>query len=180
MLDNALFALLIATIKGQLATANLPANLPIVQAFQPTQQGVNTQATAYLYKIGDHRLGTPYRTDAWDVVNGVMMHTELQDYETTFQISALVTQDPLTPTQLTASDVLNQIAYILQSSKTIAALAAQSVGMLRVEEVRNPYFTDDRGRNEASPSFDFVVQHKQIVMSQSDPISDVTFDLVPV
>ncbi len=32
-------------------------------------------------------------------------------------------------------------------------------------DVRNPYFLDDRRRNEASPSFDAVFTHKQVVRS---------------
>jgi hypothetical protein len=170
MLDNQLIALVIATVIGQEAAAGIP-NTPIAQAFQPTQQGVNTVPTAYLYKVGDRRYGFVGRTDVWDTDTSRMIHTETQQYETTLQFSALATQNPATPTQYTASDILNQIAAILQSSATVAILEAQGVGVERITDVRNPYFQDDRDRFEASPSFDVVLTHKQILTTET-PIAE--------
>lgn len=179
MLDNALIKLIIATLIAQEATAGIPGT-PIKQAFQPTQQGVNTAPTAYLHKLGDRRIGSPFRSDVWDEINEVEIHTELQQYETDFQISALATQDPATPTQYTASDILNLIAYSLQSEYMITTLQAQGVGILRVRDVRNPYFKDDRARNEASPNLDFTVTHKQIVTSQVPVLQSTEFNILVV
>lgn len=172
MLDNALIALVIKTVIAGEAIAGIP-DTPVKQAFQPTQQGANTKPTAYLYKIGDRRYGFVRRTDCWDVERSQIIHTELQKYETTFQISALATQNPATPTQYTDSDILNLVASILQSSTAIAILRAAGVGIERVTDVRNPYFQDDRQRNEASPSFDFVLTHDQIIKSTT-PIVEST------
>lgn len=94
-----------------------------------------------------------------------MVHTETQQYESTFQISVLATQNPATPSQYTASDICNLCASILQSSTAIETFEAQGVGIERVTEVRNPYFLDDREQFEASPSFDFTLTHRQIVVS---------------
>ena len=172
MFDNPLITLLISTIIAGEPVAGIP-NTPLAQAFQPTQQGVNTGPTAYLYKIYDVALGSPQRSDVWNQTSETIVHTETQEYETTFQISALSTQDPNNQNQLTASDILNLIRSILQSTSTIAALAAQGVGMLRVHDIRNTPFVDDRGRNEYSPSLDFTVQHKQIITSTAPIVSEV-------
>lgn len=177
LLDNQIIALVIATIIAQEQVAGIPGT-PIAQAFQPTQQGVNTAPTAYLNKIGDNRLGSPQRSDVWDGQR--MVHTELQQYETTFQISALSTQDPNTPTQMTTSDLLNLIAYILQSTATVEAFQAAGVGILKIGQVRNPYFIDDRDLHEASPSFDFVIVHKQIVTSVSPVVQSTEFEILTV
>lgn len=179
MLDNQLIALIISTVIAGEATAGI-AGTPIKQAFQPTQQGVNTQPTAYLYKLFDKRLGFVGRSDNWDADDSVMVHTETQQYETTFQISALATQDPKTPSQYTASDILNLIAYILQSSNAIATFEAQGVGIKHIFDVRNPYFLDDRDRHEASPSLDFTLTHKQIISNQAQIITETEFDVVTV
>ena len=69
-----------------------------------------------------------------------MVHTEMQRYATIFQISALATQDPATPMQLTASDLVNFAAAVAQSDGFIQAIEAQGVGVLRIGEIRNPYF----------------------------------------
>lgn len=179
MLDNTLIALILQTIMAQEAATGIPGT-PIKQAFQPTQQGINTQPTAYLYKIGDERVGYVRRADQWNTACNSMIHTELQQYETTFQFSALATQDPKTPTQYTASDILNLIAYILQSSTTIATLEAQGVGVKHISQVRNPYFTDDLQRNEASPSLDVTFSHKQIITTTTPIIQTTEFQIIPV
>lgn len=179
MFDNQLIILTRNIIISQEAIAGIP-NTPIKQAFQPTQQGVNTVPSAYIYKVMDKRLGSPYRVDVWDEVNSVMHHTEEQWYETTFQISALSTQDPSDTSQMTASDLLNMIAYIMQSTTTIEAFQAENVGLLRVTDVRNPYFVDDRDRHEANPSFDYVLTHKQIVTNDTNVLQSTEFSILPV
>ena len=179
MLDNVLIPLVIATILAGEVAANI-AGTPIAQAFQPDLQGMNSNPTAYLHKIGDSRVGYVARTDLWDHVNSVMVHTETQQYTTTFQISALAQQDPATPTQYTASDILNLIASILQSSATIAALEAHDVGVLHISEVRNPYFTDDYQRNEAAPNLDVTFCHKQVVTTQTPIVSEYVFQILEV
>ena len=106
-----------------------------------------------------------------------MVHTENQKYETTFQLSVLATQFPATPTQYTASDICNLCAAILQSSVAIQAFEAQGVGIERVTDVRNPYFTDDRGQFEASPSFDYVLTHNQTITSTTPIISETVLQI---
>lgn len=179
MLDQALTKLVIDTIIAQEATAGITGT-PIKQAFQPTQQGMNSEPTGYLYKIGDHRRGTQLKTEVWDPDTSKMVHTEIQEYETTFQISVLATQDPKTPTAYTASDIVNLIAYILQSQKTIEVLQAANVGIYKIGDVRNPAFVDDRDRHEFNPSFDFTLTHKQIVGSFSGVVDSTQFQIHPV
>lgn len=166
MLDNDLFALIRTIINANATVAGIPG-LTVKQSFQPTQQGVDTNPASYLFKIGDHRLGFPQRKDVWDAMTSQMIHTTLQQYETTFQISALATQNPSTPAAYTASDILNAVAYILQSDAAVDAFEAAGVGILRVADVRNPYFSDDRQRNEADPSFDFTLTHKQVIVTET-------------
>jgi hypothetical protein len=179
MLDNAFIALLLTTIISGESAAGI-GGTPVKQAFQPTMQGANTQPTAYLYKLGDRRIGYVARTDQWDSVNNVMVHTETQQYATTFQFSALATQNPATPTQYTASDILNLIASILQSSVTIATLEAQDVGILHIADVRNTYFLDDRQQNEAAPSMDVTLTHKQVITTQTPIVSEYEFQILEV
>ncbi len=177
MLDNALIAIVISTIIAGESAAGIPGT-PIKQAFQPTLQGTNTQPTAYLYKIGDRRVGFVSRSDVWETDR--MVHTEQQIYETTFQISALATQNPKTPTQYTASDILNLIASILQSSVTIASFEAEGVGIEHISEVRNPYFLDDRQQNEACPSLDFTISHSQIITTTTPVITETVLNILTV
>lgn len=111
---------------------------------------------------------------------GTAVYTEIQQYASLFQMTALATQDPANPNQLTASDIANFGRYVMQSAQTIQALEAQGVGVLRVDQVRNPYFSDDRERYEASPSFDFTLTHKQIVITSIPIVTEVEFQVLDV
>lgn len=179
MLDNQIIALVVQILIAGEATAGI-AGTPIAAAFQPSRQGVNTPPTAFIFKIADHRYGYIQRSDKWDANNQQMVHTETQQYETTFQISALATQNPATPTQLTASDICNLCAAILQSDAAIATFEAQGVGIERVTDVRNPYFLDDRNQFEANPSFDFVLTHKQIITSTTPIVQSTEIEIYSV
>lgn len=179
MLDNQLIQLFLPIIKHGLI-ANGLTNVSVKQAYQPTQQGVNTNATVYFFKVSDHRYGWVGRVNTWNADTGQMIYTETQNYETTFQINALVIQDPKTPNQYTASDLVNTVAQIMQSASTVQTLIDSDVGIYRITDIRNPYFMDDKDRFEASPSFDFTLTHKQISQTITPVISSTKLDIFPI
>ncbi len=127
-------------------------------ANQPTQQGIDTNPTLYFFKVFSKRYGFLGRDDVW--VASQMVHTETQFVESTFQISALVLQNPATPNQYTASDLVYEASSIMQSDQTLDTLNNGGIGILRVAELRNPWFVDDRDNFEASPSFDFTLVYE--------------------
>ncbi len=95
-----------------------------------------------------------------------------------FQITALSIQIPkLGVAQLTASDIANTAAGIMQSDMSIDTLTSKGLFIYRITDVRNPYFVDDKERFEASPSFDFTLQHEQVIISQTPVVDDFTFDI---
>ncbi len=175
MRDNELIRLFIPIIRSGLQDAGF-TDVQIAASYQPTQQSINTASTVFFHKIGDHRYGFVYRNDEWDSENERMVHTEMQQYETTFQVDALVISKPALPSY-TASDLVNEVAAILQSNTAIKELIEHDVGILRITDIRNPYFTDDRDRFEASPSFDFVLTHKQTRISTEPVIESYEFDM---
>jgi hypothetical protein len=59
----------------------------------------------------------------------------------------------------------------MTSRAQLATWQAQGVNILRPTHVANPYFEDDRHRNEAYPSFDLVFTHTNSI---SQPIGYVT------
>lgn len=181
MLDNQLIAAIVGIIRAGLTAAGTPYSTAVVlQSFQPTQEGVPSVPSVFLHKLSDHRYGFLGRQDIYDEAHEIFTHTETQVYESMFQITTLVTQDPANVNQMTASDLANRVAAILQSDATIATLLTSDIQILRVTDVRNPYFTDDRDRNEANPSFDFTLTHKQIIISSTPVIEsvEINFDRV--
>jgi len=178
MQDNALIELFLPIITAGLTAAGY-TGVATSASFQPTRQGVNSQPTVYFFKVGDHRYGFLKRFDKWDTVSEMMIHTEIQNYETTFQVSAWVIQNPAS-ISYTASDLVNSVAQIMQSEATVNTLNASNVGILRVEPVLNPYFIDDKDRYEASPSFTFTLTHKQVSTVPIPVIQFVEYDIFPI
>lgn len=175
MRDNELIRVFLPIIQNGLIAAGMP-EVEVTSAYQPTQQSITTKPTVYFYKVGDHRYGFLHRLSKWDADLQTMTHTEVQYYETTFQISALVISKPPTPSY-TASDLVNEVAAILQSDQATTTLKNADVGILRVSDIRNPYFVDDRDRYEGSPSFDFVLTHRQTRITTDPVIESYEFNI---
>lgn len=174
MNDKALFTLVIATVRAQLALDPALSGCTVARSYQATQQGATTTPAIYLFKVGDKRYGTPRRFDVWNGVTSLHDTQEVQQYETTLQFSAMVPQVPQVP--LTESDILNMVSGIMQSDTTIAAFQAAGVGLQRITDVRNPYIVDDHSRYEAVPTFDIVLTHKRTRLTTTPPV--VKYELI--
>lgn len=182
MTDNEIAAVIVSQLDTLMAAdpvLGTLAGLTAAQNFQPRQQGAADTPIVYFIKISDRRVGSPTVKDTFvdpvppDPV-GTMRHTESQVYASTFQFMALMPQDPANTALPTASDVLNVVAGIIASDANRAAFLAAGLGILRVADVRNPYFTDDQDRFEASPSFDVVLTHKRVLTTTESVV--VTYD----
>lgn len=179
MLDNELIALLRTLIIQQFAAYGLP-QINVKQKYQPESQGTPVPATAFLFKIGDRRIGSPERKDEWDQLNQVMIHTEKEQYETTFQAAALSIQNPADVVSLTASDILNKISAILQGDAALELFKLNKIGILRITDIRNVPFRDDRDRYEFEPTFDFTVTHEQVTIIQAPVLETQEFNIISV
>jgi hypothetical protein len=162
MNDNALIDLFATQLEAASAAAGW--NYGVVQKDQPTQQGIDTAPTIYFEKLFDKGYGWPalcrqHVAPVPPATQGVFQTYEKQWTETTFQVSALVIQDPNDLTIPTASDVVNFLKLYVNSRPVRYLLKPQGVTLLRIVDIRNPYFEDDRDMFEATPSFDVVVQH---------------------
>lgn len=178
MTDAELQALIVAQL-----TTRIPlfpqlagiAGLEVAQNFQPRQEGRRTSPTIYFVKISHRRYGFTGTRNTYvpptdpppppPAALGTFLHEEVQVYEQRYQFMALVPQNPAQPMALTASDVLDTVAGILGSDACRAAMQAQGVGIQRITDVRNPYFTNDQNRFEADPSFDVVFCHTRTLES---------------
>src|SRR5882757_8006913 len=111
MLDNQLIQLFYPIISSGLI-ANGFTGVNLNQSYQPVQQGANSPPSVYFYKLFDKRYGFLKRTNIWDPINSQEVHTETQQYETTFQVNAWSQQDPTNINFLTASDLVNTVSSI--------------------------------------------------------------------
>lgn len=176
MTDNQLI-ILFRTIIATGLTAKGYTGVPIIAAAQPTQQGIPTGATVYFTKLYDKLYGSLARSNETDPEDpNFIIRTETQQYETTFQINTLVIQNP-SSINYTASDLANDVALILMNEDSLTALHAADVGLLRITDVRAPVFTDDKGRYEYSPNFDFTLTHKRTTAGRVQVIESTEIGL---
>lgn len=179
--EKQLFKIIGDILVAGFAASSSPVNpIDVKQAAQPTQQGIPTGPTIFMTKLPDYRYGSRGMQDTWDEDAQKKFHTETQQYESTFQLNCLATQNPADLEQPGAIDILNYAAYIMQSDATIRTLRSSGIGIERVTQVRQIAFKDDRDQFEYSPSFDFVLTHKQIVTSEIDVLQSVEFDILPI
>ncbi len=156
-------------------------SIPVVQKDQPTQQGTNTAATIFFQKLFDIPRGSPKLTFGIDEDTGIWMDGMRQEYETHFQISALNWQDPLLTNVNTASDLVKGVFELLMIESMRSEMKSHNLLVLRVEQVRNPNFENDRGQFEYHPNFDLVLTHSSIRQIPIDSTSVVEgeINLVP-
>lgn len=152
----------------------------IVQSYQPRIEGANSEPTLYLSKIGDKRIGSPEQSQKWNVDRSQEFNTYSQQYETTFQLASWCAQNPAITNSITAGDILNAAAKVLQCMPTTALLESKDVGILRISDIRNLYIVDDREQFEATPSFDFVLTHKQVIVSATPYVTKTEVQVVSV
>jgi len=177
--DNTLIQTFLPIINSNLITDGY-TTVSVKQANQPTMQGINTNPTVYFYKVHSNRYGFLGRNDAWDSVSSTMIHSESQYFESTWQFQALYLQNPSTPDQFTASDLIQEISDILQSDSTRTTLNNSNIGILRITDIVNPYFVDDRDNYEAIPSFDIVFQYQNIRTSVDPSFTIFTTAIYPI
>jgi hypothetical protein len=161
MLDNQLIDLLATQLEAASAAAGW--NYIVVQKDQPTQQGIPTAPTIFFEKLFDSPHGWPIDSYVYQSAAGNFTETETQMVNTTFQISALVIQDPSNLALPTASDVANFMQQYLSARWSINYFMAQDVGLFRVTSIRNPAFNDDRTLYEYTPNFDITLTHSRAV-----------------
>lgn len=165
MNDKQMAALFMAQVLPAIQAAPGLSAVKLARNYQQRQQGADSTAYVYFVKLADRRYGSPAKKDVFDAQAGTFTHSEIQQYETTYQFSAWVPQDPKDVTGLTESDILNTVSSIMQSDAIISAFNAAGVGILRVTDVRNPYILDDHDQFEAVPSFDVILTHKRTSVS---------------
>ncbi len=177
--DNSLIQIFLPIINAGLINDGF-TGVTVVQSNQPTMQGIVTSPAIYFFKLHNKRYGFLGRSDSWDILSSSMVHKESQYMECSFQVNALVLQDPADPAKYTASDLVNEVADIMQSDNTLSILNSNGIGILRITDVSNAYFFDDHDNFEASPSFDFTLIYQNVRVSTDPILTNFNIDTIPI
>jgi len=176
--DKVVWYLLITGITFEMNENGYPCT--VIQAYQPTQQGVETTPVISLNRINSKRYGFPERTSYYDQINDKVIMREGYWLESTYQVNAYVIQKPEDQVGFTAFDYLDRLASFLQNEEGIKYFRDLEIGILRIEQIRVNYFLDDRGRHEQVPSFDFTITYRQTTEKEIIPIVTVTAEIYEV
>ena len=170
MRDNTLFIFLRETLLALLPMRGV--DVEVKQSYQPTQQGRPGKSAVFLHKIMDKRHGSRGIIERFDEAKGKMVRVESQAIETTIQFNALAAErNPADDEEYTAADILKAVAAVLQSREFLDVGRAAGVFALRIQDMRNQTFENERDRFEFEPSFDAVFVHTDIF---EQPINHLT------
>ena len=152
----------------------------VLQSFQPEQQGSPSGETWYIHKIGPiHKYGHTQKSNKLNQTTGIVDLVETRVLERKYQITAFKKQTPeeQTPTAKTADDMAEEAAAIMQGQVFVNALRLEGLRMMRITDVRTPYFTDQHDQNDISPNFDFTVTYSKQLASIVQPVVDYTVQI---
>lgn len=128
-------------------------------------------------RVSSNRYGFQGRRDK--VVNNLPEHEEIYYQQLRFQITFLKKR-VTDPTELTSSDVANELATWLMSVKGLKETRALGFMPLRVTDIREPAFVDDSDDFEKSPNFDFLLYLRQNKVSKENAVDAWNCDLIGV
>lgn len=141
-------------------------DIRVLASYQSSTQGVERDSI-YFFDIDADRIG--WQARSYNPVNGT--RKERQTMESPMQFGALVKKD----STFTAADLLSRAAMIINSLGFIDDCQRSGIGVQVISTIRKPYFKNEKGQFEQSPSFDVVFSHHQTIdqaqafTSQLDP-----------
>lgn len=157
MLDRQLYEMVFASLRGDAAARGLTGYV-FKQTYQPTQQARPVGPAVYLHKITDRRYGSQ-KVAYSDAAEITLRERTTQIVQTTLQASVTLPGDDPANAPLTHGDVLKTVAAMLQSPKFIKYILPFKAQVLRVQDIRNDHYRNDRNQWEPNPTFDFVISH---------------------
>lgn len=173
MNEKQLAALIVSELTAGLQRADV--DLPVIAGNQPTTQG-REDAGVYFFPIDDPVGGWQGRSYG-STTDGTLPMRDSQTVETSFQVQALLPDDPTDITGPTALDVLHTARMVIASLPFVQAMVSAGAGVQRPTDVRTPYFTNDRDQFEMVPSFDFTVSHERAIIQTIGAVESAAFDL---
>ena len=173
MTDNEVWVIITATLDQAIVDSGLGAsNVIFARAAQPRQEGAISQPALYCHRISSKRYGWQHRIDKYAQSSDDFDHQESVITESVYQVSSEVSEDPEDIGEITAFDIASRIALQLNTITVRKALLAQGISMIRIIDVRTPFFKNDSDQFEQEPSFDFTISYKQNTMSKVPAVTE--------
>ena len=130
----------------------------------------NVSPSFFIDMIEAPRYGWQHQEDK--VINNKLIHDEIFYQEAHFQITALKKRN-VNIDEITAVDAINLLAAYLNSENGIYALRGRGYGVIRITDVRTGYYVSDSDVYERCPSFDVILNFRQVIRAEIPEISNI-------
>ncbi|CDL85471.1 phage gateway protein [Xenorhabdus szentirmaii] len=167
MTDNEVYRAIRHQLLKQLAEAGIA--ISVVAGFQSTKQG-REDSFVMFFPIEEAAHGWQGRN--YHVVGRDANHRETQLVEKTLQVQGVGTHQ-----DLNASDITATVRMIVNSLPFVDALRKKNIGVQRAGNLRTPFFVNDQGNYELSPSFDVKITHSRDIKPNTAAISGLYPDI---
>ncbi|MEM8099263.1 hypothetical protein Q4R58_12780 [Morganella morganii] len=168
MTDNYVEIAVRKQLLAQLAQAGI--DIPVRAGFQSAKQGREDNFVMF-FPVGENPQGWQKRS--YNPQGSDAGHLEAQQYETTFQVQAFITEF----SGYTAKDITSIVRMIVNSLPFVEALRKQGIGVQRATGIRTPYFLNDRDNYEQNPSFDFNVTYTRTLRPETAVVTALYPDI---
>ncbi|ANY17236.1 phage gateway protein [Bordetella pseudohinzii] len=162
-----------ATVRDALVLllAEQGITLPVLAAPpRPTEQG-SVDDGIYFFLLNRGKRGWQARKYHDDGEG--LTATESQINESMYQYQAFVENDPDSPTQLLASDVLAVVRGVLQSMRFTQSMTAAGIGVQRATEIAMSSFVNEGSNSDFNPSFTIIFTHHRNITQATAHIEQI-------
>ncbi|MDE1497434.1 hypothetical protein KKJ25_21715 [Xenorhabdus bovienii] len=167
MTDNEVYVVIRQQLLKQLSEANI--TIPVVAGFQSTKQGREASFVMF-FPIEEAAHGWQGRN--YHIVGRDANHRETQLVEKTLQVQCVGTHGTFT-----ANDITATVRMIINSLPFVEALRKQGIGVQRAGNLRTPFFINDQGNYEMSPSFDVKITHPRVITPNTAAVNALYPDI---
>ncbi|MDE9533686.1 hypothetical protein KKI91_02835 [Xenorhabdus bovienii] len=167
MTDNEVYRAIRNQLLKQLAEAGIA--ISVVAGFQSTKQG-REDSFVMFFPIEEAAHGWQGRN--YHIVGRDANHRETQLVEKTLQVQGVGTHQALT-----ANDITATVRMMVNSLPFVAALRKQGIGVQRAGNLRTPFFINDQGNYEMSPSFDVKITHPRVITPNTAAVNALYPDI---
>jgi hypothetical protein len=173
MIEADVWRSIIAVLRTGLDNQNLN-DVTIHQAYQPIKQGPDSSRSIYLHKITSQRVGHQGRKYNFNPGDDDFDEVEKYWLSVTIQLMPLVSQDITDENSITAFDVIDLCAAILQTRQARKTLLDSGISIEKIGQITVGFSIDDKDQFDLDPSFDFILLYEQTLSSKAPKVN--TFD----
>jgi len=146
--------------------------------YASTKSAAPAQPAIIMHRIGSSRVGWQSRN--FRLTETEARDTNVQNHAISFQFNALVPTELEDSESLTANDLLDTAAMILQSRLMLDACKEAGIGIQHIGEIRSNYVQDENDNWEPEPSFDIIVVVKKELIISVGVVTSTGVKIYPV